>query len=260
MFLTVLSCCWRFHAFKPFMDKKASQKAVLKVKLSYRETKHGKSEQIFWTLDCAFHTQTQGHVLCMSKTCMKMNYSMLMVVYTLCLCVCVNQMGKRRFSGLEVTLMVLFSLVLVVAVALIVVLATGEPGVIGEGRWWDGSIIPLNDNILYTNAETQTRIWTIHGLKKKSPYVQLIVILWQNNQYGFPRYMFNISFNIVGMTCVRFNRDIRHKLLPKKSTVYWGQTYCPVGLQLLKISLLTTKKNCTCLVKDSEKCESLMFH
>lgn len=59
---------------------------------------------------------------------------MLMVVYTLCLWVCVDQMGKRRFSGLEVTLIVLFSLALVVAVALIVVLATGEPGVIREGR------------------------------------------------------------------------------------------------------------------------------
>ncbi|XP_067276076.1 sucrase-isomaltase, intestinal [Pseudorasbora parva] len=41
-------------------------------------------------------------------------------------------MGKRHFSGLEVTLMVLFSLVLVVAVALVIVLAIGEPGVIRE--------------------------------------------------------------------------------------------------------------------------------
>lgn len=95
--------------------------------------------------------------------------------------------------------------------------------------------------------------------KKKSPYVQLIVILWQNNQYYFPLYKFNISFNIVGMTCILFNRDIRHSLLPQKSTVDWGQMYCPVGLQLLKSSLLTTK-NCARLVKDSEKCESLMFH
>lgn len=134
----------------------------IKVKLSYRETKYGKSEQIFWTLACAFHIQTQGHVLCMSKTCRKMNYSMLMVVYTLCLCVCVDQMGKRHFSGLEVTLMVMFSLVLVVAVALIVVLAIGEPGVIREGRWWDASIIPMNDNILYTNAETQTRMYELY--------------------------------------------------------------------------------------------------
>jgi len=41
-------------------------------------------------------------------------------------------MGKRHFSGLEVTLIVLFSLVLVVAVALVVLLATGEPGVMSE--------------------------------------------------------------------------------------------------------------------------------
>ncbi|XP_067246031.1 sucrase-isomaltase, intestinal [Chanodichthys erythropterus] len=54
-------------------------------------------------------------------------------------------MGKRRFSGLEVTLMVLFSLVLVVAVALIVVLATGEPGVIGEDS--GSNIIPECPNI-----------------------------------------------------------------------------------------------------------------
>ncbi|XP_077049996.1 sucrase-isomaltase, intestinal [Siphateles boraxobius] len=49
-------------------------------------------------------------------------------------------MGKRHFSGLEVTLMVLFSLVLVVAVALVVVLATGEPGVMREDSGSD--IVP----------------------------------------------------------------------------------------------------------------------
>lgn len=73
------------------------------------------------------HTQTQEHVMCMSKTCREMNYRMLMVV-------CVDQMGKRRFSGLEVSLMVLFSVVLVVAVAMVVLLATGEPGTMKEGR------------------------------------------------------------------------------------------------------------------------------
>lgn len=54
-------------------------------------------------------------------------------------------MGKRRFSGLEVTLIVLFSLALVVAVALIVVLATGEPGVIREDSGTD--IVPECPNI-----------------------------------------------------------------------------------------------------------------
>ncbi len=49
------------------------------------------------------------------------------------MCVCVDQMGKRHFSGLEVSLMVLFSLVLVVAVAMVVLLATGEPGTMKEG-------------------------------------------------------------------------------------------------------------------------------
>ncbi|XP_048837847.1 sucrase-isomaltase, intestinal isoform X2 [Brienomyrus brachyistius] len=39
-------------------------------------------------------------------------------------------MGKRKFSGLEVTLIVMFLLVAVVAIALVVVLATGEPAVI----------------------------------------------------------------------------------------------------------------------------------
>ncbi|XP_052008312.1 sucrase-isomaltase, intestinal-like [Xyrauchen texanus] len=41
-------------------------------------------------------------------------------------------MGKRHFSGLEVALMVLFALVLVVAVALVIFLALGEPAVIKE--------------------------------------------------------------------------------------------------------------------------------
>ncbi|XP_023648457.2 sucrase-isomaltase, intestinal isoform X1 [Paramormyrops kingsleyae] len=41
-----------------------------------------------------------------------------------------GKMGKRKFSGLEVTLIVMFLLVAVVAIALVVVLATGEPAVI----------------------------------------------------------------------------------------------------------------------------------
>ncbi|XP_071390650.1 sucrase-isomaltase, intestinal [Centroberyx affinis] len=41
-------------------------------------------------------------------------------------------MGKRRFSGLEVTLLVMFLLMSVVAVALIVLFVTGEPGVIKD--------------------------------------------------------------------------------------------------------------------------------
>ncbi|XP_033970453.1 maltase-glucoamylase, intestinal [Trematomus bernacchii] len=41
-------------------------------------------------------------------------------------------MGKRHFSGLEVTLMVMFSLMLVVAIALIVLFVTGEGGVVKD--------------------------------------------------------------------------------------------------------------------------------
>ncbi|XP_071751949.2 sucrase-isomaltase, intestinal [Centroberyx gerrardi] len=41
-------------------------------------------------------------------------------------------MGKRRFSGLEVTLMVMFLLMSVVAIALIVLFVTGEPGLIKD--------------------------------------------------------------------------------------------------------------------------------
>ncbi|KAM9853733.1 sucrase-isomaltase, intestinal [Aulostomus maculatus] len=41
-------------------------------------------------------------------------------------------MGKRRFSGLEVTLMVMFSLMSVTAVALIILFVTGEPGSIKD--------------------------------------------------------------------------------------------------------------------------------
>lgn len=51
-------------------------------------------------------------------------------------------MGKRRFSGLEVTLMVLFALALVVSVALIVVLAIGEPGTIRDDSGSDPDIVP----------------------------------------------------------------------------------------------------------------------
>ena len=42
-------------------------------------------------------------------------------------------MGKRKFSGLELILMAMFLLVSVVAVTLVVLLATGEPAVITEG-------------------------------------------------------------------------------------------------------------------------------
>lgn len=42
-------------------------------------------------------------------------------------------MGKRNFSGLEISLIVLFVLVSVAAVALVILLATGEPAVIKEG-------------------------------------------------------------------------------------------------------------------------------
>ncbi|KAK1899964.1 Sucrase-isomaltase intestinal [Dissostichus eleginoides] len=41
-------------------------------------------------------------------------------------------MGKRRFSGLEVKLMVMFSLMFVVAIALIVLFVTGEGGVVTD--------------------------------------------------------------------------------------------------------------------------------
>lgn len=41
--------------------------------------------------------------------------------------VCVCQMGKRRFSGLELTLIVLFLLMLVVAIALIALFLTQNP-------------------------------------------------------------------------------------------------------------------------------------
>ncbi|XP_052438648.1 sucrase-isomaltase, intestinal-like [Carassius gibelio] len=54
-------------------------------------------------------------------------------------------MRKRHFSGLEFSLMVLFSLVLVVAVAMIVLLATGEPGTMKEGS--DPDIVPECPNI-----------------------------------------------------------------------------------------------------------------
>ncbi|XP_032365549.1 sucrase-isomaltase, intestinal-like [Etheostoma spectabile] len=41
-------------------------------------------------------------------------------------------MGKRRFSGLEVTLIVMFTLMSVAALALIVLFVTGEPGIIKD--------------------------------------------------------------------------------------------------------------------------------
>ncbi|XP_063061397.1 sucrase-isomaltase, intestinal [Engraulis encrasicolus] len=42
-------------------------------------------------------------------------------------------MGKRKFSGLEIILMVMFLVAAVAAVALVILLATGEPGVITDG-------------------------------------------------------------------------------------------------------------------------------
>ena len=51
---------------------------------------------------------------------------------------CCAQMRKRKFSGLEVILIVMFLLVFLVAVVLIVLMATGENGVIkdeGERQW-----------------------------------------------------------------------------------------------------------------------------
>ncbi|XP_036392320.1 maltase-glucoamylase, intestinal [Megalops cyprinoides] len=44
-------------------------------------------------------------------------------------------MGKRKFSGLEVTLIVMFLLVTVVAVVLVVLMATGEPAVIQDDKF-----------------------------------------------------------------------------------------------------------------------------
>uniref|UniRef100_A0A9J8BUL3 alpha-glucosidase n=1 Tax=Cyprinus carpio carpio TaxID=630221 RepID=A0A9J8BUL3_CYPCA len=55
-------------------------------------------------------------------------------------------MRKRHFTGLEVSLMVLFALVLVVAVAMIVLVATGEPGTIKDSGS-DPDIVPECPNI-----------------------------------------------------------------------------------------------------------------
>ncbi|XP_049339266.1 sucrase-isomaltase, intestinal [Astyanax mexicanus] len=44
-------------------------------------------------------------------------------------------MGRRRFSGLEITLMVMFVLIGVVSIALIVLLATGEPATVKEDNF-----------------------------------------------------------------------------------------------------------------------------
>ncbi|XP_051252783.1 sucrase-isomaltase, intestinal [Dicentrarchus labrax] len=42
-------------------------------------------------------------------------------------------MGRRRFSGMEVTLMVMFAVMSVVAITLLILFVTGEPGVIKDG-------------------------------------------------------------------------------------------------------------------------------
>nr|XP_057936355.1 sucrase-isomaltase, intestinal [Doryrhamphus excisus] len=54
-------------------------------------------------------------------------------------------MGKRRFSGLEVTLMVMFTLMLAIAIAFIVLFATGEPGTIKDET--TEVFVPLCPNI-----------------------------------------------------------------------------------------------------------------
>lgn len=41
-------------------------------------------------------------------------------------------MAKKKFSGLEITLIVLFIIVTIIAIALVVVLATNVPGVDGK--------------------------------------------------------------------------------------------------------------------------------
>ncbi|KAM6946338.1 sucrase-isomaltase, intestinal [Aplochiton taeniatus] len=57
----------------------------------------------------------------------------------------IKQMGKRKFSGLEVTLIVMFLLMSVVALALVIFLATGEPAVISDDN--TGAVIPQCPNI-----------------------------------------------------------------------------------------------------------------
>ncbi|XP_073709957.1 sucrase-isomaltase, intestinal isoform X1 [Misgurnus anguillicaudatus] len=54
-------------------------------------------------------------------------------------------MGKRRFSGLEVTLIVLFALVLIVAVAFVILFAVGEPALVKEesGSGSGTEIVPI---------------------------------------------------------------------------------------------------------------------
>ncbi|KAI4891742.1 hypothetical protein NFI96_028027 [Prochilodus magdalenae] len=59
-------------------------------------------------------------------------------------------MAKRKFSGLEITLMVMFVVVGIVAVALIAVLATGEPGVVKDQTNPDPNLerfVPVCPNI-----------------------------------------------------------------------------------------------------------------
>lgn len=41
-------------------------------------------------------------------------------------------MAKKKFSGLEITLIVLFAIVTIIAIALVVVLATNTPAVEGK--------------------------------------------------------------------------------------------------------------------------------
>uniref|UniRef100_A0A8B9HXV6 Maltase n=1 Tax=Astyanax mexicanus TaxID=7994 RepID=A0A8B9HXV6_ASTMX len=56
-------------------------------------------------------------------------------------------MGRRRFSGLEITLMVMFVLIGVVSIALIVLLATGEPATVKEGDLsFYLTVLSLTDN------------------------------------------------------------------------------------------------------------------
>ncbi|KAJ7995347.1 hypothetical protein DPEC_G00243620 [Dallia pectoralis] len=60
------------------------------------------------------------------------------------------KMVRRKFSGLEISLIVMFLLVTTVAVALIVLMATGEPAVIAEGGGGGGggeTVVPVCPNI-----------------------------------------------------------------------------------------------------------------
>lgn len=175
MFLNVLSCCycWMFHIFNPFMYKNTSQKAVT-WNLVTKKQNMAKVKNFLNIILCISYTDSRT---CTAYVKDVQEDELQDAVWLYFVCVCVNQMGKRHFSGLEVTLMVLFSLVLVVAVALVVVLATGEPGVMREGRWWDASIISLNDDM-----QRHEHTCINYGFKK-SIYFKHIVE-WDYSSWG----------------------------------------------------------------------------